>query len=88
MRMEYDQLFSFFQFLSLELTELRIDLTDFDNNSAFAKYQTFKVLDESQKYMMAVGKYSEGDAGRYSALLLNLLCDKKFLQSKEFLKQK
>ncbi|XP_006264900.2 ficolin-2 [Alligator mississippiensis] len=46
-----------------KLTELRIDLTDFDNNSAFAKYQTFKVLDESQKYMMAVGKYSEGDAG-------------------------
>ena len=42
--------------------ELRIDLGDFENNKAYAKYGTFMVGPESDGYRLQVGRYS-GDAG-------------------------
>ena len=41
---------------------LRVDLEDFDGNITYAKYTTFKVADESDKYRLLVGGYS-GTAG-------------------------
>lgn len=42
--------------------ELRVDLEDFDGNSKYAKYTTFKVADEGDKYRLLIGGYS-GTAG-------------------------
>ncbi|XP_078698762.1 ficolin-1-like [Branchiostoma floridae x Branchiostoma belcheri] len=42
--------------------ELRVDLEDFEGNSAFAKYSHFRVEDEWNKYRLTVGGYS-GTAG-------------------------
>jgi hypothetical protein len=44
--------------------ELRVDLTDFDGNEAYAMYSTFKVGDENSKYELTVSEYS-GTAGMY-----------------------
>ena len=41
---------------------LRVDLADFEGETRYAKYTTFKVLDSSRKYNLTVGGYS-GDAG-------------------------
>ena len=41
---------------------LRVDLKDFDGNITYAKYTTFKVADESDKYRLMIGGYS-GTAG-------------------------
>ena len=43
-------------------TELRVELEDWDGNTAYAKYGIFKVADESKKYKLTVGSYS-GTAG-------------------------
>ncbi|XP_071173857.1 fibrinogen-like protein A [Mytilus edulis] len=48
--------------------ELRIDLYDFDNNEAYAKYQHFYIGNETSKYKINVYGYS-GNAGRYNKLL-------------------
>ena len=37
---------------------LRVDLTDFDGVERYAKYGTFTVADESDKYRLNVGSYS------------------------------
>eukprot|EP00105_Crassostrea_gigas_P021733 XP_011440976.2 PREDICTED: angiopoietin-1 [Crassostrea gigas] len=42
--------------------ELRVDLQKFSGEKAYAKYSTFTVLSESQKYKLTVGGYS-GTAG-------------------------
>ena len=42
--------------------ELRVDLGDFDNNTAFAKYSRFMVGPENDNYVLTVDGYS-GDAG-------------------------
>ncbi|XP_066293706.1 fibrinogen-like protein 1 [Branchiostoma lanceolatum] len=42
--------------------ELRVDLEDFEGNSSFAKYSTFRVEDEGHKYRLTLGAYS-GTAG-------------------------
>ncbi|XP_078603558.1 microfibril-associated glycoprotein 4-like [Branchiostoma floridae x Branchiostoma japonicum] len=42
--------------------ELRVDLEDFEGNSAFAKYDNFRVEDEGHKYRLTLGTYS-GTAG-------------------------
>ncbi|XP_078699034.1 uncharacterized protein LOC144926285 [Branchiostoma floridae x Branchiostoma belcheri] len=42
--------------------ELRVDLEDFEGNSAFAKYSNFRVENEGHKYRLTVGGYS-GTAG-------------------------
>ncbi|XP_028413271.1 ficolin-2-like [Dendronephthya gigantea] len=41
---------------------LRVDLMDFNGTERYAKYGTFSVADESDKYRLNIGNYS-GDAG-------------------------
>ena len=41
---------------------LRVDLEDFDGNTAYAEYTTFKVANEADKYRISVEGYS-GTAG-------------------------
>ncbi|CAH2316832.1 Hypothetical predicted protein [Pelobates cultripes] len=43
--------------------ELRIDLTDFENMKYFAKYDSFQVFGESEKYKILLGAFTEGNAG-------------------------
>ncbi|XP_014378239.1 ficolin-1-like isoform X1 [Alligator sinensis] len=43
--------------------ELHIDLRDFDNNYHFAKYKSFKVLGETEKYKLILGDFVGGNAG-------------------------
>ncbi|NXL85911.1 FCN1 protein, partial [Alectura lathami] len=48
---------------SLGTCELRIDLRDFENNYYFAKYASFRVLGESEKYKLVLGDFLGGNAG-------------------------
>ncbi|KAM4637504.1 ficolin-2-like [Amazona ochrocephala] len=48
---------------SLGLSELRIDLRDFENNYYFAKYSSFRVLGESEKYKLVLGDFLGGNSG-------------------------
>uniref|UniRef100_UPI00398E5DFA ficolin-2-like n=1 Tax=Pristiophorus japonicus TaxID=55135 RepID=UPI00398E5DFA len=43
--------------------QLRIDVKDFDDKKGFAEYNSFKILDESEKYRLILGAYSGGDLG-------------------------
>ena len=43
-------------------TELRVDLEDFEGNSAYAQYTSFSVGDSASKYILSVSGYS-GTAG-------------------------
>ena len=47
---------------SMEQMQLRVDLKDWENASAYAKYTPFSVGTEQQKYVLKIGKY-EGNAG-------------------------
>ncbi|XP_077981303.1 fibrinogen C domain-containing protein 1-like [Glandiceps talaboti] len=42
--------------------ELRVDLEDFDNNTAYAEYTQFSITDEADNYTLSLGDYS-GNAG-------------------------
>ncbi|XP_077821534.1 ficolin-2 isoform X1 [Macaca mulatta] len=44
-------------------SELRVDLVDFEDNHQFAKYRSFKVADEKEKYNLVLGAFVEGSAG-------------------------
>ncbi|XP_063265549.1 ficolin-1-like [Prinia subflava] len=48
---------------SLGPCELRIDLRDFENNYYFAKYASFRVLGELEKYRLVLGDFLGGNAG-------------------------
>ncbi|NXA70810.1 FCN1 protein, partial [Mohoua ochrocephala] len=48
---------------SLGPCELRVDLRDFENNYCFAKYASFRVLGESEKYRLVLGDFLGGNAG-------------------------
>uniref|UniRef100_A0A8C8RGV2 Fibrinogen C-terminal domain-containing protein n=1 Tax=Pelusios castaneus TaxID=367368 RepID=A0A8C8RGV2_9SAUR len=48
---------------SLGTNELRIDLMDFDYNSQHAKYASFKIAQETEKYQLILGAYVNGNAG-------------------------
>uniref|UniRef100_A0A8C0JC37 Fibrinogen C-terminal domain-containing protein n=1 Tax=Chelonoidis abingdonii TaxID=106734 RepID=A0A8C0JC37_CHEAB len=50
---------------SLGANELRIDLRDFENNHVFAKYKSFRILDESEKYKLILGDFINSTAGRW-----------------------
>ncbi|KAG8447847.1 hypothetical protein GDO86_015088, partial [Hymenochirus boettgeri] len=52
--------------------QLRIDLQDFDNTKHFAKYASFQVLDESEKYKLLLGNFEEGNAGDSMAAHRNM----------------
>ncbi|XP_075041753.1 ficolin-1-like isoform X2 [Mixophyes fleayi] len=43
--------------------ELRVDLQGFDSVKHFAKYKSFKVMGESEKYKLTIGDFVSGDAG-------------------------
>ena len=45
---------------------LRVDLMDFDNAEAYAKYGTFSVADELDKYRLNIGSYSGNLQNSYS----------------------
>ncbi|ELR55170.1 Ficolin-2 [Bos mutus] len=44
-------------------SELRVDLMDFEGNHRFAKYQSFRMADEAEKYKLVLGAFVEGNAG-------------------------
>ncbi|CAM4675962.1 unnamed protein product [Caretta caretta] len=48
---------------SLGNHELRIDLKDFENNMQFAKYKSFKIAGETEKYKLVLGDFLGGTAG-------------------------
>ncbi|XP_029427572.1 ryncolin-3-like [Rhinatrema bivittatum] len=43
--------------------QLRIDVKDFEGESGFAEYVSFKILGEAEKYKLVVGAYSKGNMG-------------------------
>ncbi|KAM4664603.1 ficolin-1-like [Discoglossus pictus] len=43
--------------------ELRVDLQDFENTKHFAKYSSFQLLGEEEKYKLLLGHFKEGTAG-------------------------
>ncbi|XP_063807211.1 ficolin-1-like, partial [Pseudophryne corroboree] len=43
--------------------ELRVDLQDFNAENYFAKYRTFQVMGESEKYKLILGSFVTGTAG-------------------------
>ncbi|XP_069465819.1 ficolin-1-like isoform X2 [Ambystoma mexicanum] len=43
--------------------EIRFDLQDFDNNFYFAKYTSFRLGSESEKYKLYIGNFTGGNAG-------------------------
>ncbi|CAK8673415.1 unnamed protein product [Clavelina lepadiformis] len=45
------------------VTELRVDLEDFENNKRFAKYEMFTVGSADTDYQLMVSGYADGDAG-------------------------
>ena len=47
---------------AINATMLRIDMADFDRNTAYAAYSTFRILGSSTNYVLNVGGYS-GTAG-------------------------
>lgn len=64
-----------------------MDLVDFEGNHQFAKYRSFQVAGEAEKYMLVLGAFVEGNAGGrlrrapwpglhlLGVLALPLLCD-------------
>ena len=44
--------------LTNSLNKFRVDLEDFDSNTAYAEYDMFLVANESKKYQLSVKKYS------------------------------
>ncbi|XP_043386300.1 ficolin-1 [Chelonia mydas] len=48
---------------SLETCELRVDLSDTENNKSFAHYETFSISGQSDKYRLNLGKFLTGTAG-------------------------
>uniref|UniRef100_A0A1X7TTS0 Fibrinogen C-terminal domain-containing protein n=1 Tax=Amphimedon queenslandica TaxID=400682 RepID=A0A1X7TTS0_AMPQE len=49
------------------MTQLRVDLGDFEGNTAYSNYSTFSVSDGSTEYILTVGGYSStaGDSLGY-----------------------
>ncbi|XP_040260977.1 ficolin-2-like isoform X1 [Bufo bufo] len=48
---------------SSDTWELRIDLEDFDRAQYFAKYSSFQILGEEEKYKLLLGGFKNGNAG-------------------------
>lgn len=43
--------------------ELRVDLRDFQGETSYAKYSSFRVSGEQEKYKLTFGQFLEGTAG-------------------------
>ncbi|KAM9324220.1 ficolin-2-like [Gastrophryne carolinensis] len=52
--------------------ELRIDLQAFDNTKYFAKYASFKVLGEAEKFKLLLGAFTDGNAGNALGIHANM----------------
>ncbi|CAH2316437.1 Hypothetical predicted protein [Pelobates cultripes] len=52
--------------------ELRVDMQDFENTKHFAKYDSFQILGESEKYKLLLGEFKKGNAGDSFTLHHNL----------------
>ncbi|CAI9532718.1 unnamed protein product [Staurois parvus] len=52
--------------------ELRIDLYTVDNKKNFAKYASFQVLGEAEKYKLLLGAFTQGDAGDSMDVHMNM----------------
>ncbi|XP_056393844.1 ficolin-1-like [Hyla sarda] len=61
------------QITSTGTWELRVDLQDFEGKKVFAKYSSFKVLDESEKFKLLIGAYEGGTAGDSMGGLSNVM---------------
>uniref|UniRef100_M9T1P5 Veficolin-Cyl-1 n=1 Tax=Cylindrophis ruffus TaxID=186578 RepID=M9T1P5_CYLRU len=48
---------------SNETQQLWIDLEDFNSSRTFAKYSSFRIANENQKYRLMVGSYLDGNMG-------------------------
>lgn len=44
-------------------SELRVDLADFEGKHVFAKYSSFQIQGEAEKYKLILGNFLGGDAG-------------------------
>lgn len=44
-------------------SELRVDLVDFEGNRQFAKYNSFRMAGEAEKYRLLLGAFAGGSAG-------------------------
>lgn len=44
-------------------SELRVDLTDFEGKREFAKYSSFRIQGEAEKYKLILGNFVGGGAG-------------------------
>lgn len=53
-----------FPLLPTGTRELRVDLTDFDGNHNFAKYRSFQLQGEEEKYKLILGDFVGGGAGK------------------------
>ena len=63
--------------------ELRVDIEKFTGEKAYAKYSTFSVGTESQKYKLTIGAYN-GNAGKmhdFDKVDVKLKIDKLSLQT-------
>ena len=54
-------------------TRLRVDLEDFEGNTAYAEYDMFGVMSENDKYKLILGKYSGMNLFLHVALHVALL---------------
>uniref|UniRef100_A0A8C5MQA4 Fibrinogen C-terminal domain-containing protein n=1 Tax=Leptobrachium leishanense TaxID=445787 RepID=A0A8C5MQA4_9ANUR len=43
--------------------EIRVDLLDFEYTKSFAKYASFQIMGETEKYKLLLGAFTEGNAG-------------------------
>lgn len=44
--------------------ELRVDFRDFQGATSYAKYSSFRVSGEQEKYKLTLGQFLEGTAGK------------------------
>lgn len=44
--------------------ELRVDLQDFQGETSYAKYSSFRVSGEQEKYKLTLGEFLGGTAGK------------------------
>jgi len=54
--------------------ELRVDMSDFDGNSKYAKYKVFRIGDGASGYQLVVSGYS-GDAGEFLIFFIYFIRD-------------
>ena len=54
--------------------KLRVELEDFDGNTAYAEYDTFAVADKTDNYTLSVGNYS-GKCGQVWSISVAVLAD-------------